>query len=158
MNQETKYSQYALVREMMETPSILRNFKISGTEKAAEAIRNIGRLFLTGEGSSRIFPAKNAMTQAMRAGLPINIATDGGRQALEYKLDSYVVFGASNSGQTKEVIAVFDKLKQAETQDAKHRREQGTKPGGTGGIFERPRRGGIRARRVTARVDRLAEL
>ncbi len=113
MNNETKYSQYALVREMMETPSILRNFKLTGTEKVAEAIRNIGRLFLTGEGSSRIFPAKNAFSQAMRNGLPVYLTTEGGRQAVEYRLDKYVVFGASNSGQTKEVISLFDMLKQS---------------------------------------------
>ncbi len=113
MNNEPKYSQYALAREMMETPSILRNFKPGQTGGVAQAIKSAGRLFLTGEGSSRIFPAKNARTQAMRAGLSIHMATEGGRQALEYDLRDYVVFGASNSGQTKEVIAVFDKLKKA---------------------------------------------
>jgi glucosamine--fructose-6-phosphate aminotransferase (isomerizing) len=113
MNDQKKYSQYALVREMMETPAILRNFKASDTAKAAEAIKNIGRLFFSGEGSSRIFPAKNAMAQAMRTALPVHLATEGGRQALEYRLEKYVVFGASNSGQTKEVISLFDTLKQA---------------------------------------------
>jgi len=112
MNDQKKYAQYALVREMMETPSILRNFKASGTDKVVESVRNIGRLFFTGEGSSRIFPAKNAMTQAMRTALPVHLATEGGRQALEYRLDKYVVFGASNSGQTKEVISLFDTLRQ----------------------------------------------
>ncbi len=113
MNDQKKYAQYALVREMMETPAILRSFQVSGTEDVAKAIKSAGKLFFTGEGSSRIFPAKNAMSAAMREGIPLNFATEGGRQALEYKLDKFVVFGASNSGQTKEVIAVFDKLKQA---------------------------------------------
>lgn len=113
MNDQPKYAQYALVREMMETPSILRNFKAGQTTGVAKAIEKGKRLFFTGEGSSRIFPAKNAMTQAMRKGMGLNLATEGGRQSLEYNLDRYVVFGASNSGQTKEVIAVFDKLKQA---------------------------------------------
>jgi glucosamine--fructose-6-phosphate aminotransferase (isomerizing) len=113
MNDQSKYAQYALVREMMETPAILRNFQAKDTSDVAKAIKNNGNLFFTGEGSSRIFPAKNAMSAAMRAGLRLNLATEGGRQALEYNLDRFVVFGASNSGQTKEVIAVFDKLKQA---------------------------------------------
>jgi glutamine---fructose-6-phosphate transaminase (isomerizing) len=113
MNEQPKYYQYALVREMMETPAILRNFKPGSTAAVVQAIQKTGRLFFTGEGSSRIFPAKNAMTQAMRAGMSLNLATDGGRQALEYQLGSYVIFGASNSGQTKEVIAVFDKQKKA---------------------------------------------
>ena len=34
--------------------------------------RKPARLFFTGEGSSRIFPAKNAMTQALRSGLDLH--------------------------------------------------------------------------------------
>ena len=51
------------------------------------------------------------MYLARRMGLNLNMAAEGGRQAAEYKLDDSVVFGASNSGQTKEVIALFDMLK-----------------------------------------------
>jgi glucosamine--fructose-6-phosphate aminotransferase (isomerizing) len=113
MNHDTKYYQFALVREMMETPAILGSFKLGDTENVARAIEQTGRLFCTGEGSSRIFPAKNAITRAMRAGLDLLVACEGGRQALEYELERFVVFGASNSGQTKEVIALFDTLKKA---------------------------------------------
>ena len=113
MNEQAKYTQFALAREMMETPAILRGFRAGAIDAAAEAIRKAGRLFLTGEGSSRIFPAKNAMMHAMRRGLPVQIATEGGRQAAEYRLDSFVVFGASNSGRTKEVISLFEALGQA---------------------------------------------
>ncbi len=111
MNNEKKYSQFALAREMMETPAILKGFKPGDTAQAARAIGQAGRLFCTGEGSSRIFPAKNAIAYALRAGLDLHITCEGGRQALEYRLEKFVVFGASNSGQTKEVIALFDKLK-----------------------------------------------
>jgi len=113
MIHDAKYTQFALAREMMETPAILRNFKLSNTENVARAIEQAGRLFFTGEGSSRIFPAKNAIASSMRAGLGLHLAAEGGRQALEYHLEKYVVFGASNSGQTKEVIALFDALKKA---------------------------------------------
>ncbi len=113
MNQQPKYSQFALVREMLETPGIIRNFKLRGSEDAARTIKETGRLFFTGEGSSRIFPAKNAMAQALRSGLDLHLATEGARQAHEYQLDKFVVFGASNSGQTKEVISLFDKLRKA---------------------------------------------
>ncbi len=113
MNKAAKYTQFALAREMMETPAILRNFKPGKIESVAKAIERTGRLFFTGEGSSRIFPAKNAITRSLRAGLGLNLAADGGRQALEYRLEKHVVFGASNSGQTKEVIALFDTLKKA---------------------------------------------
>jgi glucosamine--fructose-6-phosphate aminotransferase (isomerizing) len=111
MNNDKKYSQYALVREMMETAGIIRNFKPNNTDPVAKAIKSSGRLFFTGEGSSRIFPAKNAIAQAWRDGFDLCLATDGGRQAMEYRLGRFVVFGASNSGQTKEVISLFDKLK-----------------------------------------------
>ncbi len=111
MNTQSAYTQYALVREMMETPAIIKNFKLKNADTVAAAIKKAGKIFFTGEGSSRIFPAKNAMVQARRMGLNLNMAAEGGRQALEYKLDDSVVFGASNSGQTKEVIALFDMLK-----------------------------------------------
>ncbi len=113
MNNAAKYTQYALAREMMETPAILRNFKLGNVANVAKSIKQAGRLFFTGEGSSRIFPAKNAITRALRSGLDLHLAAEGGRQALEYHLEKYVVFGASNSGQTKEVIALFDSLKKA---------------------------------------------
>jgi glucosamine--fructose-6-phosphate aminotransferase (isomerizing) len=111
MDTQSAYTQFALVREMMETPDIIRNFKLENANNVITAIKKTGRIFFTGEGSSRIFPAKNAKGQARRMGLKVDMASEGGRQAMEYKLDDWVVFGASNSGQTKEVIALFDMLK-----------------------------------------------
>ncbi len=110
MNNEERYSQFALVREMLETPDILRKFQLKDADEVIEAIKQAGRLFFTGEGSSRIFPAKNAIYHAMCAGVDLNFATEGGRQAGEYDLSKFVVFAASNSGKTKEVIWLFDKL------------------------------------------------
>ncbi|MHC4122339.1 MAG: SIS domain-containing protein [Planctomycetota bacterium] len=112
MKNEDKYTKFALCREMMETPAILKNFKRDDTDTVVEQIKQAGRLFFTGEGSSRIFPAKNAMAQAMRDGLGIHLATDGSFQATEYNLEKFVVFGASNSGQTKEIICLIKKLKE----------------------------------------------
>lgn len=111
MNTQEKYHQYALVREMLETPDIVRNFKLTRAEAVLEAIKSTGKVFFTGEGSSRIFPAKNVMTCTLRNGLDVALASEGGRQAGEYDLSNFVVFGASNSGQTKEVILLFDQLK-----------------------------------------------
>jgi glucosamine--fructose-6-phosphate aminotransferase (isomerizing) len=107
---DIKYSQYALVREMMDTVDIVKNFKPSQTKKLAPKIASIGRLFLTGEGSSRIFPAKNAMRKALRWGMNLQICTDGSRQAAEYDLSKFAVFCASNSGRTKEVVLLAKKL------------------------------------------------
>ena len=113
MNTSEKYSRFALVKEMMETSDIIRNFKLENTDGVVAAIRDCGKLFFTGEGSSRIFPAKNAMYCAMANGMGLSLATEGSRQASEYDLSSFAVFGASNSGQTKEVICLFNALKKA---------------------------------------------
>ncbi len=110
MNTSEKYAKFALCTEMLETPGILREFKLEGADAVIAAIKEKGKLFMTGEGSSRIFPAKNAMYAALRSGLDLNMATEGGRQAGEYDLTDFVVFGASNSGQTKEVVWLFDRL------------------------------------------------
>jgi glucosamine--fructose-6-phosphate aminotransferase (isomerizing) len=73
-------------------------------------IHQTGRLLLTGEGSSRIFPAKNLMVEILRQSAPLAVFTEGARQAHEYDLAEMCVFGASNSGQTKELISLFTQL------------------------------------------------
>ncbi len=111
---ENKYSKFALVREMMETPGIVRDFNPGASEKFARTIKGTrAGVFFTGEGSSRIFPAKRAIAAAFKMNYGIALATEGATQALEYKLEDFVVFGASNSGQTKEVVRLFMKLKKS---------------------------------------------
>ncbi len=111
MNSTDKYSKYALCREMLETPGVIRSLDIPDLEVYAEALKKSGRAFLTGEGSSRIFPAKRAITQSLAAAEDFTLLTEGSTQAMEYHLGSMPVFGASNSGRTKELIRLFDKLK-----------------------------------------------
>jgi glucosamine--fructose-6-phosphate aminotransferase (isomerizing) len=77
----------------------------------AEKAKEKRKVFLTGEGSSRIFPAKNAISKAKILGLDLEIFCEGGRQAEEYQLENCLVIGASNSGKTREVIELFKKLK-----------------------------------------------
>lgn len=108
---DPKFKDFALVKEMLETVGVIRGFKYGQGAAVVEEIKKAGRLFLTGEGSSRIFPAKNMMCELMRAGSPVSAATDGARQAHAYNLKDYVVFGASNSGQTKELISLYTQLK-----------------------------------------------
>jgi len=110
MNNDLKYSKFALVREMMQTPEILRQFKLKEADEVVKLIKNNKKLFFTGEGSSRIFPAKNAMYCARRSGSDLNMAAEGGLQACCYDLANSIIFGASNSGQTKEVINLFERL------------------------------------------------
>jgi len=109
---DQKYSKYALVREMMDVVGVVKSFNPGQTKEVAKKIASAGRLFLTGEGSSRIFPAKNAIRKALRWGLNIQIATDGSRQAAQYDLNKFAVFCASNSGRTKEVVLLAKKLAQ----------------------------------------------
>lgn len=108
---EARYSKFALVREMMETSDVIKKFDQSEAHRFGEKVKTNKRLFLTGEGSSRIFPAKRMIYDLLRRGIDMKAFTDGSTQALEYKLSNFAVFGASNSGQTKEVIRLFNKLK-----------------------------------------------
>lgn len=108
---DSKYSKFMLVKEMMETEEVIKNFNPSCTASIASIIKKIGKFFLTGEGSSRIFPAKNSIRKSMQYGLNIHIATDGARQAMQYKLNDFAVVCASNSGKTKEVIELAKKLR-----------------------------------------------
>jgi glucosamine--fructose-6-phosphate aminotransferase (isomerizing) len=107
---DSKYNKFALVHEMLETPKIIGDFDFQVLKETAEIIKKTGRLFLTGEGSSRIFPAKNMIYEVLKMGASLDVATDGARQAHEYDLKDFAVFGASNSGKTKELISLFTQL------------------------------------------------
>jgi len=105
-----QFNCFALVREMLETPSIIGGFDFQNSRDAAQVIKDTGKLLLTGEGSSRIFPAKNMLYEILRMGVPLAAFTEGARQAHEYDLSQFAVFGASNSGKTKELISLFTQL------------------------------------------------
>lgn len=107
---DKKYNRFALVREMMETPGVISVFDPGCVSPFIQEVKKKKGLFLTGEGSSRIFPAKRAMYARMKHGCRLPVMTEGSTQALEYRLSDYAVFGASNSGKTKEVIRLFDRL------------------------------------------------
>ncbi len=108
--EKNKYSQFALCREMMDTVDVVKKFDSKQTEEIAKKIYSVGKLLLTGEGSSRIFPAKNAIRKALTEGLETCIVTDGSRQSALYDLSKFAVFCASNSGKTKEIILLAKKL------------------------------------------------
>ncbi len=107
---QTRYSQYALTREMMDTAGLVADFDPGRTQAVAKKIQSRGRLHLTGEGSSRILPAKNAMQKAMTWGVDLAITTDGSRQSSQYDLSKSAVFCASNSGKTKEIVLLAQQL------------------------------------------------
>ena len=108
---DTKYNKYALCREMLETETVLTNFNIDAVSNYSKKLSTGKNVFLTGEGSSRILPAKHALYNLQKQGTDLAVFTDGGTQALEYNLKDSVVFGMSNSGKTKELIRLFSVLK-----------------------------------------------
>jgi len=107
---DEKYSKYALVKEMMQTPEIVRHFDPSQTKSIVNEIISAKKLFFSGEGSSRIFPAKNTIRKVLTKGIDLFVNTDGSRQAAQYDLSKFAVFCTSNSGRTKEVVLLAKKL------------------------------------------------
>lgn len=110
---DSRYTKFGLTRDMLAVPEIIRGFDPSRGAETAREIAATGRLLLTGEGSSRIFPAKSVMAHARRKGWTLELHTDAGRQAQEYDLAGWSVFALSNSGRTAEVIGLFDRLQKA---------------------------------------------
>ncbi len=102
-------TQFNLIREMFETVSVVRNFDrsvISDFPIASDAV------LLSGEGSSRIFPAKHLIRKALTNGFPQQIITENATQSREYNLDGFHVFVASNSGKTAEGIRLIRALRE----------------------------------------------
>jgi glucosamine--fructose-6-phosphate aminotransferase (isomerizing) len=104
---EERYTRFALVREMLETPGVVR--KLDAGRIGALDVRS-ERVFLSGEGSSRIFPAKHLMSSALRHDWPFALAIQGGDESCEYDLGGRSVFIASNSGRTAEAVRLLRKL------------------------------------------------
>jgi glutamine---fructose-6-phosphate transaminase (isomerizing) len=107
---DLNYSKYALVQEMMQVINVIKNFNPDQTKSVADTVSSAGKLLLSGEGSSRIFPAKNAIRKSLTWGMDISIFTDGSHQSAQYDLSKFAVFCASNSGRTKEVIKLARRL------------------------------------------------
>jgi len=110
MNQKEKYQRFALCREMLETPDVVRNFNVPRLGEFTALASKKDSILLTGEGSSRIFPAKRAISQALTKGETARFFTEGATQAMQYDLKNAAVFGSSNSGKTRELIRLFHKL------------------------------------------------
>ncbi|MFI4860415.1 MAG: SIS domain-containing protein [Phycisphaerales bacterium JB063] len=98
---------------MLDTPAIVRGFDCGQVTDAAAAVKQAGKLHMTGEGSSRIFPAKHAMKVARQRGYRAAMHTEAGCQSQSYDLADWAVMGMSNSGRTAEVIQLFKQLKEA---------------------------------------------
>lgn len=108
---DNRYSDFSLCREMLETVDIIRRFDPSGLINLAETLTGRKKMLITGEGSSRIFPAKHAIYWFMKSLTDRSVSSEGCLQAMEYNLDDYNVVGLSNSGRTHELLSLFDKLR-----------------------------------------------
>ncbi len=109
---KSRYGEYALVREMLETPEVIRRMDWKAIDVLAEKLEGLsGRLLLTGEGSSRIFPAKRAIADVLRRSGGKVPFTEGATQAMEYELAGGAACIASNSGKTKEGVRLLRALK-----------------------------------------------
>jgi glucosamine--fructose-6-phosphate aminotransferase (isomerizing) len=97
---------FNLIKEMNETVDIIKNFNENNN------FINLANkdIFITGEGSSRIFPAKNLIDYKLKNNINLHIETQGSRQANLYNLDNYNILCASNSGSTKELITLLSNL------------------------------------------------
>jgi len=108
--QDHKYNKFFLIREMLETGEVVKCLDIEKILSYEKEVKK-ERIFFTGEGSSRIFPAKKTIYEARKKGYKEDFYTDCATQALEYNLLDSTVFVASNSGKTKEDLELIRKLK-----------------------------------------------
>ncbi|MDR2763189.1 MAG: SIS domain-containing protein [Planctomycetaceae bacterium] len=110
----SQYNQYSLVCEMFDSLKLITKFDFNKTFEMARIILQCGKVLLTGEGSSRIFPAKNFIYQLRKSSLndKLNVITEGCEQSLEYDLFDWCVVVSSNSGQTGEAVRLYQKLRQ----------------------------------------------
>ena len=105
------YSQFHLVKDMFAAADVIRTFDPAVTRVTAAEIASTGRILLTGEGSSRLFPAKSAIRHSRQKGWKTVVNTEAGRESQEDDLSGCAVLGISNSGRTAEVIRLFLSLK-----------------------------------------------
>ena len=110
---ENKYAQFYLCREMMDTIETIRKFNPAEADFIVDSAKKTGHILFSGEGSSRIMPAKNAIRKALRWGIDTITHTEGSHQACEYDLSKYTVLLDSNSGRTKETLMLANQLKAA---------------------------------------------
>ena len=107
---DSKYKNFVLVKEMLQTGDIIKNLDIDKITSYAKYVKT-KKAFFAGEGSSRIFPAKNVIYKSKIHNYKEECSTENSTQSMEYDLKDNTVFAASNSGKTKEVIMLIRKLK-----------------------------------------------
>lgn len=107
---DASYNRYHLVREMYEAAEYIRGFNADILSEFIGESFNNHPLMLTGEGSSRIFPGKNAVHRRLDLLKGPVVMSESSTDLSGKNLDDFVVIGASNSGRTKELINLFRTL------------------------------------------------
>lgn len=113
MNSTDRYKAFGLCTDMLAAAGVVRGFDPAVAEPIAEHVKQTGKLLLTGEGSSRLFPAKHAIKLARQRGYGLQLHTEAGCQSQGYDLIDWAVLAASNSGRTAEVVGLFKQLEAA---------------------------------------------
>jgi glucosamine--fructose-6-phosphate aminotransferase (isomerizing) len=104
------YDAFNLCTDMLAAADVVRDFDPAVAEPIACEVKQTGKLLLTGEGSSRLFPAKHAIKLARQRGYGLQLHTEAGCQAQGYDLIDWAVLAASNSGRTAEVVQLLKQL------------------------------------------------
>ncbi|MFK7789342.1 MAG: SIS domain-containing protein [Phycisphaeraceae bacterium] len=112
-NTDSKYQAFNLCTDMLASAEVVKAFDPTVADPIAAAVKQAGKLMLTGEGSSRLFPAKHAIKVARQRGYGLQLHTEAGCQAQGYFLVDWAVLAASNSGRTAEVVQLFKQLEAA---------------------------------------------
>lgn len=99
---------YALLREMAAAPALIAQFDAARTGNFRARVLQKSRLLVTGEGSSRLFPAGNLIDRARRTNAALAVTAEGARQAMEYAPGDTTVIGLSNSGRTRETAHALE--------------------------------------------------
>ncbi len=101
---------FNVIKEMFEASETIRNFNPEAVKPFAKLAENYDALFLTGEGSSRMFPADHAAWLSLIHEGLARVYTTGSTEALLFDLKGFAVFAATNSGRTKETVRLLKKL------------------------------------------------
>ena len=86
-NTQAKYTKYNLVKDILATVEIVRAMDVHEMNRFALKITK-HKLFFTGEGSSRIFPAHNTVYNVLQCPSEMVAFTESAMQALEYDLEN----------------------------------------------------------------------
>lgn len=98
-----------LYQDMRDAIALIQSIDVDSITELLPHIKH-DSVLMTGEGSSRIFPAKKVISDSLRNKYRERLVTENATQALEYDLLDYTVFVVSNSGKTRECIRLIDSL------------------------------------------------